>query len=96
MYYYCVSHTRSRRLLGGGWLPHPFLSDNHQQAPGLFETPLLEGLPPAVKDALGKTVPCPNRLGRPDEFGDLVGAILTINSLNGCVLRLDGALRMPP
>lgn len=65
-------------------------------APGLFQTPLLDGLPDAVKAELGATVPCPSRLGDPDEFGLLVSAILTNHMLNGEVIRLDGALRMPP
>lgn len=66
------------------------------QAPGLFRTPLLEGLPPAVQAELGATVPLPSRLGEPHEFGSLVGTILTNPMLNGSVIRLDGALRMPP
>lgn len=65
-------------------------------APGLFATPLLDGLPDAVKAELGATVPCPSRLGDPDEFGQLVVSILTNSMLNGEVIRLDGALRMPP
>lgn len=65
-------------------------------APGLFETPLLEDLPENVKQELGNTVPLPSRLGRPDEFGSLVSTILQNSMLNGEVIRLDGALRMPP
>jgi hypothetical protein len=45
---------------------------------------------------LGATVPCPSRLGNPSEFGQLVGSILLNPMLNGSVIRLDGALRMPP
>lgn len=67
-----------------------------KKAPGLFRTPLLDGLPEAVKQELGATVPCPSRLGHPDEFGLLVVSILTNPMLNGEVIRLDGALRMPP
>ena len=66
------------------------------QAPGLFQTPLLDGLPEPVKAELGATVPCPSRLGKPEEFGQLVISILTNHMLNGEVIRLDGALRMPP
>jgi 3-hydroxyacyl-CoA dehydrogenase/3-hydroxy-2-methylbutyryl-CoA dehydrogenase len=66
------------------------------QAPGLFETPLLQGLPPDVKQQLGETVPCPSRLGDPTEFGSLVATILSSPYMNGSVIRLDGALRMPP
>jgi NAD(P)-dependent dehydrogenase (short-subunit alcohol dehydrogenase family) len=65
-------------------------------APGLFETPLLADLPEQVKEQLGATVPCPNRLGKPDEFGALAVHILENPMLNGSVIRLDGALRMPP
>ncbi|KAL3321027.1 hypothetical protein Ciccas_000305 [Cichlidogyrus casuarinus] len=65
-------------------------------APGLFETPLLAGLPDAVKTNLGKTVPFPSRLGRPEEFAKLVTAIVENPMLNGEVIRLDGALRMQP
>jgi len=65
-------------------------------APGLFATPLLNKLPDSVRDDLGKMVPNPSRLGKPEEFGDLVSSILTNPMLNGEVIRLDGALRMPP
>jgi NAD(P)-dependent dehydrogenase (short-subunit alcohol dehydrogenase family) len=66
------------------------------QAPGLFATPLLDGLPDAVKSELGASVPCPSRFGTPDEFGQLVVCIMENAMLNGSVIRLDGALRMPP
>jgi 3-hydroxyacyl-CoA dehydrogenase/3-hydroxy-2-methylbutyryl-CoA dehydrogenase len=62
----------------------------------LFLTPLLNGLPENVKAELGASVPCPSRLGDPDEFGQLVGSVLTNPMLNGTVIRLDGALRMSP
>lgn len=62
----------------------------------MFETPLLEGLPDSVKAELGSMVPLPSRLGKPDEFGELVVSILANPMLNGEVIRLDGALRMPP
>jgi len=65
-------------------------------APGLFLTPLLEGLPEKVRDEMGSKVPFPNRLGDPSEFGDLVGCIVNNRMLNGEVIRLDGAYRMPP
>ena len=65
-------------------------------APGLFKTPLLDGLSSTVQEKLSKMAPCPNRLGDPDEFGRLVGSILGNPMLNGEVIRLDGALRMPP
>jgi NAD(P)-dependent dehydrogenase (short-subunit alcohol dehydrogenase family) len=63
-------------------------------APGLFNTPLLQGLPPEALDALGKTVPFPRRLGYPDEYAGLVLHIIENRMLNGEVIRLDGAIRM--
>ncbi|MDX6211412.1 MAG: hypothetical protein QOF82_499 [Frankiales bacterium] len=65
-------------------------------APGLFDTPLLAGLPEAARVSLGQTVPHPPRLGDPAEFAALVMHILDNRMLNGEVIRLDGALRMPP
>lgn len=65
-------------------------------APGLFDTPLLAGLPAPVKEELGLTVPFPSRLGRPEEYAQLALAILANPMLNGETIRLDGALRMPP
>jgi 3-hydroxyacyl-CoA dehydrogenase / 3-hydroxy-2-methylbutyryl-CoA dehydrogenase len=63
-------------------------------APGLFDTPLLQSLPEAAKEALGKMVPFPKRLGYPDEFSQLVRHIIENRMLNGEVIRLDGAIRM--
>jgi len=65
-------------------------------APGLFDTPLLQGLPDDVKAALGATVPYPKRLGRPDEYASLAKQIVENNMLNGETIRLDGAIRMTP
>jgi 3-hydroxyacyl-CoA dehydrogenase/3-hydroxy-2-methylbutyryl-CoA dehydrogenase len=65
-------------------------------APGTFDTPLLAGLPEPARTELGRQVPFPSRLGRPDEFGKLVVQIAENAMLNGEVIRLDGALRMPP
>jgi 3-hydroxyacyl-CoA dehydrogenase/3-hydroxy-2-methylbutyryl-CoA dehydrogenase len=65
-------------------------------APGLFDTPLLAGLPQEARDALGAQVPHPRRLGRPEEYASLAAYIVTNPMLNGEVVRLDGALRMPP
>ena len=65
-------------------------------APGLFATPLMETLPPEVKEALGKQVPFPPRLGKPAEYALLVQQIIENPMLNGETIRLDGALRMPP
>jgi NAD(P)-dependent dehydrogenase (short-subunit alcohol dehydrogenase family) len=65
-------------------------------APGLFDTPLLAGLPEEARVALGEQVPHPHRLGRPEEYGELAAHIVANPMLNGEVIRLDGALRMPP
>jgi len=65
-------------------------------APGLFLTPLLAELPQAVQDSLAASIPFPKRLGKPEEFGHLAASIVENLSLNGEVIRLDGALRMAP
>ena len=65
-------------------------------APGLFSTPLLQGLPDNVKDALAASVPFPKRLGEPSEFGQLARHICENQMLNGETIRLDGAIRMAP
>ncbi len=65
-------------------------------APGLFETPLMAGLPLAVKEEMVRTIPFPRRLGKPAEFAALVAHIVENTMLNGCCIRLDAALRMPP
>ena len=63
-------------------------------APGLMETPMLLGMPADVQAALGKMVPFPPRMGKPEEYAALVEHILTNQYLNGEVIRLDGAIRM--
>ena len=65
-------------------------------APGLFKTPMFEGLPEDVQRSLGESVPFPPRLGRPEEFAALVMTCITNPFLNGETIRLDGALRMAP
>jgi NAD(P)-dependent dehydrogenase (short-subunit alcohol dehydrogenase family) len=65
-------------------------------APGIFETPMLLGMPPEVQDALGKMVPFPPRLGKPAEYAALALHIIQNEMLNGEVIRLDGAIRMQP
>jgi NAD(P)-dependent dehydrogenase (short-subunit alcohol dehydrogenase family) len=65
-------------------------------APGLFRTPMLEGLPGEVQQSLAAGVPFPPRLGRPEEYAALVEHIATNRFINGETIRLDGALRMPP
>ena len=65
-------------------------------APGIFETPMLLGMPQEVQDALGKSVPFPSRLGKPDEYAQLAKSIIENMMLNGESIRLDGAIRMQP
>jgi NAD(P)-dependent dehydrogenase (short-subunit alcohol dehydrogenase family) len=65
-------------------------------APGLFETPMMMGLPEKVQEALGMSVPFPSRLGRPDEYAGLAEHIIENPMINGETIRLDGALRMAP
>ena len=65
-------------------------------APGIFDTPLLGTLPENVRQALGAQVPFPPRLGRPAEYAALAKHIIENEMLNGEVIRIDGALRMPP
>ena len=65
-------------------------------APGIFETPMMAGLPQAAQDSLAAQVPHPSRLGRPAEYAALVRAIVENPMLNGETIRLDGAIRMQP
>lgn len=65
-------------------------------APGIFLTPMLEGLPKEVQESLGQQVPFPSRLGQPSEYAALVKHIAENAMLNGEVIRLDGAIRMAP
>jgi len=65
-------------------------------APGLFDTPMLQGLPEAARQSLGAQVPMPSRLGHPEEYAALVQHIVENPMLNGEVIRLDGAIRMAP
>lgn len=65
-------------------------------APGLFATPMLAGLPEEVQQSLGEQTPHPSRLGEPGEYAALARHVVENPMLNGCTLRLDGALRMGP
>ena len=65
-------------------------------APGIFHTPMMDGMPQDVQDSLAAQVPFPARLGRPEEFAQLVASVLEITMLNGETIRLDGAIRMQP
>ena len=65
-------------------------------APGIFWTPMMDSLPAEVQESLGKQAPFPNRMGRPEEYAQLVLSIVANPMLNGEVIRLDGAVRMQP
>jgi NAD(P)-dependent dehydrogenase (short-subunit alcohol dehydrogenase family) len=65
-------------------------------APGIFHTPMMDGMTKEVQDSLGAQVPFPARLGRPEEFAQLVVSVFEIPMLNGTTIRLDGAIRMQP
>ncbi len=65
-------------------------------APGIFWTPMVDGMPDDVQQSLAASIPFPSRLGRPEEFADLVGYILGNRYLNGETIRLDGAVRLAP
>jgi NAD(P)-dependent dehydrogenase (short-subunit alcohol dehydrogenase family) len=65
-------------------------------APGIFDTPMLAGMPDQVRASLGAQIPFPSRLGRPEEYAALVRHILENRMLNGETIRLDGAIRMAP
>lgn len=65
-------------------------------APGLFLTPMLQGLSQDAQDSLGASIPFPARLGKPSEYADLAAHIVTNEMLNGEVIRLDGSIRMAP
>jgi NAD(P)-dependent dehydrogenase (short-subunit alcohol dehydrogenase family) len=65
-------------------------------APGLFETPMLLGMPPEVQESLGRQAPFPSRLGKPAEYAQMVAAVLANVMLNGETIRLDGAVRLAP
>ena len=65
-------------------------------APGIFHTPMMDSMPREVQESLAAQVPFPSRLGRPEEFAQLVASVFEIPMLNGTTLRLDGAIRMQP
>ena len=65
-------------------------------APGIFHTPMMDGMPREVQDSLGAQVPFPSRLGKPEEFAQLVASVFEIPMLNGTTMRLDGAIRLQP
>jgi NAD(P)-dependent dehydrogenase (short-subunit alcohol dehydrogenase family) len=65
-------------------------------APGIFKTPMVGGMPEELQNSLGKQIPFPPRLGRPEEFANLVLHIYENTMMNGETIRLDGAIRMQP
>lgn len=65
-------------------------------APGIFHTPMMDGMPKEVQESLAAQVPFPARLGRPEEFAQLVATVFEMPMLNGTTIRLDGAIRMQP
>ena len=65
-------------------------------APGIFDTPLLAGLPEPARVSLAQQVPFPPRLGRPEEYADVVACIYGNAMINGETIRVDGAIRMQP
>lgn len=96
-----VAYAASKAAIVGMTLPLARDLAEHQIrvnaiAPGLFQTPLLEGLPQKMQETLGQSVPFPSRLASPDEFAMLVQSIVENPMINGEVIRIDGALRMPP
>ena len=65
-------------------------------APGIFWTPMVDGMPPQVQESLSASIPFPSRLGKPEEFADTVAFILGARYLNGETIRLDGGVRLAP
>jgi NAD(P)-dependent dehydrogenase (short-subunit alcohol dehydrogenase family) len=65
-------------------------------APGIFHTPMIDGVPPEVYQSLCNAVPYPSRLGKAEEFADMVGFIVTNRYMNGSTVRIDGAVRLAP
>jgi len=65
-------------------------------APGIFWTPMVDGMPPHVRESLSASIPFPSRLGKPQEFAETVAFIIGNSYLNGSVIRLDGAVRLQP
>ncbi|HEX5755426.1 MAG TPA: SDR family NAD(P)-dependent oxidoreductase [Arenimonas sp.] len=65
-------------------------------APGIFWTPMVDGMPPQVQESLSASIPFPSRLGKPEEFADLVAYLLQARYVNGETIRLDGAVRLAP
>ncbi|MEM9303686.1 MAG: SDR family NAD(P)-dependent oxidoreductase [Pseudomonadota bacterium] len=65
-------------------------------APGIFHTPMVDGMTPELQEALASNIPFPQRLGKPEEFAQTVGSIVENSYLNGTTIRVDGAVRLQP
>ncbi len=96
-----VAYTASKAAILGMTLPvaRDLMNEGirvNTIQPGIFKTPLLEGLPQNVQDALAVTVPFPKRLGQPEEYADLVLTMVENGYFNAESVRLDGGIRMPP
>ena len=65
-------------------------------APGIFWTPMVDGMPPHVQESLSASIPFPSRLGKPEEFAELAAHIMENEYINGETIRLDGAVRLAP
>ena len=65
-------------------------------APGIFWTPMVDGMPEHIQESLSVSIPFPSRLGKPEEYADLVAHIMENGYLNGETIRLDGAVRLAP
>ena len=96
-----AAYSASKAAIVGMTLPIARDLASHQIrvvtiAPGLFETPLLATLPDEAKASLGAQVPHPSRLGRPEEYAELVAHVVENSMLNGETIRLDGSIRMAP
>jgi len=96
-----VAYAASKAAVAGMTLPiaRDFMSEGiriNTILPGIFNTPLLAGLPEKAQASLAAAVPFPKRLGRPEEYADLVVLMIENGYFNGETVRLDGAIRMPP
>jgi NAD(P)-dependent dehydrogenase (short-subunit alcohol dehydrogenase family) len=65
-------------------------------APGIFWTPMVDGMPEHIQESLAASIPFPSRLGRAEEYAELAGTIIESPYLNGTTIRLDGAVRLAP
>jgi len=95
-YRICESTRSASSALAGGRIIATSGPVRLTIAPGIFDTPMLQGMSEEVRASLGAQVPFPSRLGKPEEYAALVRHIIENEVLNGEVIRLDGAIRMAP